>query len=539
MSNDPPITTSPADPSPYIRTYAKDVAAVSAKNGTTLATPSAPVQKPKRTKSFLHPDESLLTSSPSSPSLPDLSQLQAAAEQMPLESVETEQEVEARIREAGNHDPSGVLQSISLPRIAIGDIVPNASFQNPIYGEALSIPPALPATPLPSISFTQNPLTVAEAESERVAILERLKNKIESHREEETQSSENLPAIVPPEPLPAVVPEAVIPPPLPPAPEIPQIPIPPAVPPPPPIPLPPSPGMIHDELPSPFHSYSSDFADRIDEQHASTFSVLAAEDTARPVAAPAPIKKRTLVPILLGIFLILIGIGAVYAAYIFMSAKGPISILPSIPSVIVTDQQVELKGTGVILMQALAHQAAQSLPSNNVALTYIAVSTTTKQGIVESPTSGGGLITALDFPAPNILLRNIDPSSTVGIVHAGSETRTFFILKVISYERTFAGMLDWEPTIANDLSLLYPAYPSVSVISTSTSASSSPIFLPPPASAGQFVDEIVDNHDARVLRDTAGNSLIIYGYADKQTLIIARDEAAFTLLVGRLQASQS
>src|SRR5947199_99102 len=78
-------------------------------------------------------------------------------------------------------------------------------------------------------------------------------------------------------------------------------------------PAPPAPG------PSPLHTYTSDFADHIDEQKASTFTVLAAQsdDTS---AAPKRIidnraRNRTFLFVSLGVLLIVLGGGGAYAAY--------------------------------------------------------------------------------------------------------------------------------------------------------------------------------------------------------------------------------
>ena len=113
-------------------------------------------------------------------------------------------------------------------------------------------------------------------------------------------------------------------------------------------------------------------------------------------------------------------------------------------------------------------------------------------------------------------------------MNAGAESRAFFIMKVSSYERTFAGMLEWEPRMLADLELLYPPHANEST-GTSTPAVTA---LP------SFSDEIVSNRDVRVLRDSVGRSLILYGYRDKETLIVARDEAAFAELLERLSTSR-
>jgi hypothetical protein len=127
----------------------------------------------------------------------------------------------------------------------------------------------------------------------------------------------------------------------------------------------------------------------------------------------------------------------------------------------------------------------------------------------------------------------------------------FFALRVDSYERTYAGMLTWEPLMARDLALLYPLYPApelqsepapiatTTASSTSASATTTPAVVRQPVQATartRFEDEVVANHDVRVLRDTDGRTLILYGYADKRTLLIVRDEASFEALLARLKA---
>jgi hypothetical protein len=283
---------------------------------------------------------------------------------------------------------------------------------------------------------------------------------------------------------------------------------------------------------SPLHTYSSDFADHIDEQKSSTFSVLAAQSDAGQTTVSASRPRRTFVPLAAGVAMLVIGIGAVAGAYILThkgASSSPLGL--NVPSLIRFDESVEVKGTGQDLMTAISNVSQGGSVSGNVVVTYVtgpdATSTT---GI---PQQGGVLIKALSLPAPDILLRNIDDSSTVGTIRAGTESRPFFILKVSSYERTFAGMLAWEQTLPQDLSILYPAYPSLPDTTASTTATSTPVRVVAPYTP-VFTDGVVANYDVRILRDASGRSLMLYGYRGKDTLIIARDEAAFTALVSRL-----
>jgi hypothetical protein len=312
--------------------------------------------------------------------------------------------------------------------------------------------------------------------------------------------------------------------------------------------------------PSPIHTYKSDFADEIDAKHASKFSVLAAEKDA-PIKKQKPIRAKSehagIIAVIGGVILLIAGGGALAAGYAYMIKNTPAPLVLGPASLISYDSKVQLSGSGSDLMTQLAQKAGQALPVNTVLLTYIDESTTTPQGVTEEPATGGAFITEMNLQAPNILIRNINPNSMVGIVNAKGETAPFFILKVDSYESTFAGMLQWESSMLSSLRELYPLYPKpvvqqqpAPVVATTSSTSTSttqsarmvvapfiPQIDPSTPSTNGFVDEVVDNHSARVLKDNSGRTLLIYGYYDKATLIIARDESAFTLLVSRLTAS--
>lgn len=306
-----------------------------------------------------------------------------------------------------------------------------------------------------------------------------------------------------------------------------------------------------------FHSYATDFGSQVQNQAATPFAVIAAEqDRATPRPKTTTSRKTPVLALVAGTLLLVIAAGGSYAAYLYIASRQVVpTISTKVPSLVFADETKKLTGTGTELMRALAVAATEPLVSGNVLITYIAQEPTGETGVIAgAPAPGGALIKALNLTAPDILLRNIAEASTVGITHQGTETRPFFILRVSSYERTFAGMLTWEPLMARDLGLLYPLYPvdapvetPVSLETGTTTASTTPqkvaTTTPAPsvpvqaASRIRFEDAIVANRDVRVLRDTLGRSLILYGYADKETLIIARDEAAFSALITRLQSN--
>jgi len=455
----------PDDPSPYIRTYAKDVAMLT-NTPAPAVSPVIQAAAPKKEQ----PTEGV--------SLPevDISPVNYAE---PASPKEFKQETVALSKE----DSDGIFEkSIPVP-------VPSAPIAPPP-------PPPVPATPT----------------EDREAILARLRAKTQPAPAFEPPAETPVPPIVP---LTSYRPESV------PAPVT-------SIPPTPVAPIPAAPSPRPEAEPSPLHTFTTDFADRVDSERATTFSVLAAQSDSGSRAPVTVTQKRRniVIPLLGGAFIILIGIGVAAAAYSYTHKAPSAPIVAGVPSLLTFDESKEVQGTGTALMQAIADVANGASVPGNIIVTYL-----TQNGV---PQPGGAILAALNMHAPDILLRNIDPASTVGVVNADGQTYPFFALKVNSYERTFAGMLAWEPTIAQDLQAFYPVYSVAAPVSASSSTSTQTVqaSIPP-----YFSDAVVANHDVRVLRDAQGNTVLLYGYHNKDMLIIARNEGAFTLLISRLTAS--
>ncbi len=294
--------------------------------------------------------------------------------------------------------------------------------------------------------------------------------------------------------------------------------------------------------PTPLHTYTSDFAEHAKQQGATPLSVLAAEQDAARMGAPEALtvkKKSAWLPIVAGALLILAGAASVYFAYYFITHRPGVPIETFVPSLIFADDHVRIEGVGSELQERLADLSALELREGGVAIAYLTYASTTPEGrTLEEPAAGGALVRALGLTAPDILLRNTEPASTVGVVKASGETRPFLILRVASFERTFAGMLVWEKTMADDLRVFYPPYEALAPVqvATTTAATTTP---PAPAPLLEFTDYTIANHDVRTLKDASGRTILLYGYRDKETLIIARNEAAFEELVSRLSATRA
>lgn len=293
------------------------------------------------------------------------------------------------------------------------------------------------------------------------------------------------------------------------------------------------------------HTYKSDFADHIDANDASTFSVLAAQADAGHVETVRFVDKKPFpIAIVLGVALIVLGVGVVYTAFSLRPAEPVIPQEVVVPSLIFADSYRELSGENDALRTAFLALSNEPLEELQAVVGYLTQATTSLEGVTTfTPQQGGALVTALRLPAPEILLRSLLPESTVGVIRVRQETRPFLILRTDSYERSFAGMLDWEARIIGDLTEFYPPFPQTPVAlptATTTATSSVPV---EPRSAftvmSGFEDAIVEKRDVRVLRDGEGRTIMLYGYYNKETLILARSEEAFIELSRRLASSRA
>jgi len=287
------------------------------------------------------------------------------------------------------------------------------------------------------------------------------------------------------------------------------------------IPKPPPPPEV-----APLKTYEGDFSDRVKEKKASTATILAAEQDMAPqdARALAPASRRgNWLYIIAGAVLLIAGVAGAYIAYQYYAvSRETVVSAPGAAAPIFVDERQEISGSGDALLKAVAQSSLRPLPANSVRLLFTAGTTT------ES------VFSQLPLSAPYILVRNtVADGSMVGVINTGGAQSPFFILSVSSYSSTFSGMLAWETTMQRDLGILFQAYPPQAV-STSTPATTRASGLP-----YGFDDEVMSNHDVRVYRDTANRVVLLYGYWNQSTLVIARSEAAFSEISKRLANSRA
>lgn len=121
--------------------------------------------------------------------------------------------------------------------------------------------------------------------------------------------------------------------------------------------------------------------------------------------------------------------------------------------------------------------------------------------IEEVPATADNVLTAMNWRADGAFLRNIEDIN-IGFYRGAP----FIVLRVISFDTAFGGILAAEDDLSADLSAAF---------GSSTAAIS------------DFADDTVRNHDIRVQKNAGGGETMVYGFINRNTILIARDRDTF------------
>ena len=120
---------------------------------------------------------------------------------------------------------------------------------------------------------------------------------------------------------------------------------------------------------------------------------------------------------------------------------------------------------------------------------------------------------------PDRLRRSLGQKYMLG-TYTYDDNGPFLILKNTFFQNAYAGMLEWEKDLRNDLlSLIHVSHPNETAIEANTD---------------QFEDLVVSNIDARVLKNAQGEIILAYAFADKDTIVITTNTNALKYILDRL-----
>lgn len=297
------------------------------------------------------------------------------------------------------------------------------------------------------------------------------------------------------------------------------------------------------DVPS-LHTYKGDITTTMREQNVSLSDIAQAQmQQARSVEQAAASKRpwvrrhTTLITqIAVGVLLLAGAAGVLAWLYVRLS---PLSAPARVSSAIIyADQQTELlfpAGSGrTETMSALVAEARRKpVPLGLILAFNLTVASTTRP--VSAPLITRDFLARVAPRAPDMLVRALRPQFLLGLYGFGGN-KPFLIFRTDEYEQAYAGMLQWEYTLADDLAPFFPKYevPAAADSASSTASSTAASESPARSSTG-FSDAILNNHDARAIRNAQGDVSLLWSFIDRSTLIIATDPETLTAAASRLQ----
>ena len=257
----------------------------------------------------------------------------------------------------------------------------------------------------------------------------------------------------------------------------------------------------------------SDTALWASREQASRISILSRELESRSRALWGRKRQGPWTLAILFAVLILLGAGA-FGSWYYYSQKGAEIPPPPRPrSLIAVDEEIEIELTQANRDISLrkAHEVL-SVPFKKGPFRRV---------VFSEPKNGGrSFIDTEEFlkiaklEPPRGLKANLN-EFTLGSLAQGTSSSPFLLFRVLSYPDSFAGMLEWEKTIANDVRLLFEG-------------------IPPLKGENFFRDVIVKNQDTRAL-EYQGGTVLAYAFFNKNILILSSSRQTLEQIISRYE----
>jgi hypothetical protein len=361
---------------------------------------------------------------------------------------------------------------------------------------------------------------------------------------------------------------------------------------------------------SPLHTYADDVRGAVQNDGVSMAKIMMAEakkqedqKAVEEELSPTSTKNKSIITVSV-IVLIVACAGFAGTWYFLNKSKEPsalsvqqqhrISIIPYDEETLISLDLIERKK----ILEGIASAKKQNY-QKDTSIVYLPImykgSTSTAQMETDL------FLSVFETRASSALLRSFGNEFMLGLNKNNTQASPFMILHSDSFSQMYAGMLEWEPAMADDIGDIFftkedlidpvvPASTTKSVAtstsfqefikqksegqasSTKASTSTPPVLLSSSSSASLgigtstssssetvveseveqkvfksryiianslvFKDEVLNNRDMRVLRTVSGKTLMYYTFINDKILLIAKDFVTLDEVVKRLATSQ-
>jgi hypothetical protein len=305
----------------------------------------------------------------------------------------------------------------------------------------------------------------------------------------------------------------------------------------------------------PIRTFQDDIAQRVQKRDTSVVSIVSAEqdrqnadriESARTKEKPERSARTsysigTYVKIALsGLFIGVSIAGLAFFGYVALQQNTQI-VADTLPEYVFSEMQTRVDITGQsrreFMNTLLAEKEKVSLRLGAISYLYLTLTTRLPDGGERvNLLSSTEFFERVEAEVSGSLTRSLEPMMMLG-VHVFDGNQPFLIFSVNFFENAFAGMLQWEDELQIDLAPLFG--PALVTQPRPVTGTSTGMIQPSAPGTGQFTDEIIRNKEVRVLRNANGKIILLYGFVDRNTLVITTNEFTFAEIVTRLSSRRS
>ncbi len=325
-------------------------------------------------------------------------------------------------------------------------------------------------------------------------------------------------------------------------------------------PIPPSPtealndsSAFKNYLQKPIRTYEGDIAELMSQHKTSTASMVIAETKKveqMQKAEAAGIPDKTIVDeeearpkgggkkiILALVSLILIAGGAYGGYYLYKQSAfalpEQVATKPvAIQSIIPYDKQNVFMVDGIAEGQFVPRITAELNKNTSGSAQVIELVLGEKSGETSVRVTGSSFIKKAAIEMPSTLARSLTDQWMLGTYNEDSGVKTpFLIFTTDFFQNAFAGMLAWEASMPDELADILNFKEKARAGETTASSSIASYF----SIRGKFIDKQIQNRDVREFIGRQDETLFLYSFIDKDTIVFTTTESALKGLLGRVE----
>jgi hypothetical protein len=266
----------------------------------------------------------------------------------------------------------------------------------------------------------------------------------------------------------------------------------------------------------PLRTYRQDVAGVLRDKKTSLVQMVLEEqkERNRREQQTSPTSRKNLPLILLSVLFLFSTAGIIYYIYFRMNpVDHTLEELHVSPLIFVEkNKEISIDGKDALAVKGEIINAVQDTERRVDVIEYLFFTETlnsqTKNGAIQQKNliSANRFFETLGIKIPPALLRSLRTDFMLG-THSFNKNQPFFVLKTDYYDNAFAGMLEWENKLAQDLLPLFDRAGRVQELSQR-----------------KWGDTVIKNKDTRTLSNFDGSIALVYVFKDQYTLIITTSE---------------